>query len=237
MLKHSGVQEESPPPLQSGSVNMGDSRVEVKESVPGNSVSISKSKRKKNRGKRRGGKKENINLNPHTLQKDYHSLQKVSKNIISSKTDEIKSLNKTIDDLKETINLQEAQMAKINDLFELDKLKEKFKIEKDEMKAKYEAEYEQFEIEKDEMKAKYEAEFESKRDRLKVKYELKKVPKTIMVDSKLGEIRNLKQIIGNLQNTIKLHESENVSMKEKFELEKTKLKSDFESEPVVLTIM
>ena len=214
MLKHSGVQEESPPPLQSGSVKMGDSRVEVKESVPGNSVSISKSKRKKNRGKRRGGKKENTNLNPHTLQKDYHSLQKVSKNIISSKTDEIKSLNKTIDDLKETINLQEAQMAKINNLFELkiDKLKEKF------------------EIEKDEMKAKYEAEFESKRDRLKVKYELKKVPKTIMVDSKLGEIRNLKQIIGNLQNTIKLHESENVSMKEKFELEKTKLKSEFELE-------
>ena len=119
MLKHSVVQEESPPPLQSGSVKMGDSRVEVKESVPGNSVSISKSKRKKNRGKRRGGKKENTNLNPHTLQKDYHSLQKVSKNIISSKTDEIKSLNKTIDDLKETINLQEAQMAKINDLFEL----------------------------------------------------------------------------------------------------------------------
>ena len=238
MLKHSVVQEESPPPLQSGSVKMGDSRVEVKESVPGNSVSISKSKRK-NRGKRRGGKKENTNLNPHTLQKDYHSLQKVSNNIISSKTDEIKSLNKTIDDLKETINLQEAQMAKINNLFELkiDKLKEKFEIEKDEMKAKYEAEYEQFEIEKDEMKAKYEAEFESKRDRLKVKYELKKVPKTIMVDSKLGEIRNLKQIIGNLQNTIKLHESENVSMKEKFELEKTKLKSDFESEPVVLTIM
>ena len=103
-------------------------------------------------------------------------------------------------------------------------------FEKDEMKAKYEAEYEQFEIEKDEMKAKYEAEFESKRDRLKVKYELKKVPKTIMVDSKLGEIRNLKQIIGNLQNTIKLHESENVSMKEKFELEKTKLKSEFELE-------
>ena len=90
MLKHSVVQEESPPPLQSGSVKMGDSRVEVKESVPGNSVSISKSKRK-NRGKRRGGKKENTNLNPHTLQKDYHTLQKVSKNIISSKTDEIKS--------------------------------------------------------------------------------------------------------------------------------------------------
>ena len=233
MLKHSAVQEESPPPLQSGSVKLGDSRVEDKESVPGNSVGISKSKRKKNRGKRRGGKKENINLSPSTLQKDYHSLQKVSKNIISSKTDEIRSLNKTIGDLEETINLQEAQMAKINDLFELkiDKLKEKFEMEKDEMKAKYEAEYEQFEIEKDEMKAKYEAEFESKRDKLKVKYELKKVPKTTIVDSKLGEeIRNLKQIIGNLQNTIKLHESENVSMKEKFELEKTELKSEFESE-------
>ena len=232
MLKHSVVQEESPPPLQSGSVKPGDSRVEDKESVPGNSVGISKSKRKKNRGKRRGGKKENINMSPSTLQKDYHSLQKVYKNIISSKTDEIRSLNKTIGDLEETINLQEAQMAKINDLFELkiDKLKEKFEIEKDEMKAKYEAEYEQFEIEKDEMKAKYEAEFESKRDKLKVKYELKKVPKTTIVDSKLGEIRNLKQIIGNLQNTIKLHESENVSMKEKFELEKTELKSEFESE-------
>ena len=232
MLKRSVVQEESPPPLQSGSVKPGDSRVEDKESVPGNSVGISKSKRKKNRGKRRGGKKENINLSPSTLQKDYHTLQKVSINIISSKTDEIRSLNKTIGDLEETINLQEAQMAKINDLFELkiDKLKEKFEIEKDEMKAKYEAEYEQFEIEKDEMKAKYEAEFESKRDKLKVKYELKKVPKTTIVDSKLGEIRNLKQIIGNLQNTIKLHESENVSMKEKFELEKTELKSEFESE-------
>ena len=56
------------------------------------------------------------------------------------------------------------------------------------------------------------------------------MPKTTIVDSKLGEIRNLKQIIGNLQNTIKLHESENVSMKEKFELEKTELKSEFESE-------